>query len=51
MIGCTEEDEEDFSKASLIENLQKQTDEENFHKKVTGGLFDDYGIEPKEKEN
>ena len=28
----------------MIEKLQKQTDKENFHKRVTGGLFDYYGI-------
>ena len=33
-----EEDEEDIALANLIESLQKQTDEENFTKKVTGWL-------------
>ena len=39
------------SKANLTESLQKEGDKENFHtqKKTTGGLFDDFGIEPKEK--
>ena len=44
------EDEEDIAKAKLIESLQKQADEEIFSKKVTGGLFDYYGIVPKDKE-
>ena len=43
------EDEEDIAKAKLIESLQKQADEEIFPKKVTGGLFDYYGIVPKDK--
>ena len=43
------EDEEDIAKAKLIESLQKQADEKIFPKKVTGGLFDYYGIVPKEK--
>ena len=43
------EDEEDIAKAYLIENLQKQADEEFFPKRVTGRLFDYYSIVPKEK--
>ena len=43
------EEEEDIAKTKLIESLQKQADEEIFPKKVTGGLFEYYGIVPKEK--
>ena len=43
-------DEEDIVKDNLIESLQKQADEENFHKSVTVELFDYYGIIPKEEE-
>ena len=45
----TQEDEEDIAKAKLIESLQKQADELFFPIIVTGGLFDYYGIVPKEK--
>ena len=45
------EDEEDAALASFIESLQKQTDEENFLKKVTRWLFDDCYIVPNEKKN
>ena len=44
-----EEDEEDIALANFNESLQKQADEENFPKKVTGWLFDDCGIIPNEK--
>ena len=47
----TEEDEEDIALANLIENLQKQTDYENFPKKVTGWLFDDCSIVTNGKKN
>ena len=40
------EDEEDIVKANLIESLQMQADVENFHKRVTEGLFDYYNIVP-----
>ena len=46
-----QEDEVDIALANFIENLQKQTDEENFPKKVTGWLFGDCGIVPNEKKN
>ena len=38
------EDEEDIAKADIIENLQKRTDERNFHNKLTGGFFEYNGI-------
>ena len=44
-----EENEEDISKANLIESLQKQIDKDIFPKRVTGGLFDYCSIEPKEE--
>ena len=43
------EDEKDNTKANLIESLQKKVNKENFPKRVTKGLFDYYGIVPKEK--
>ena len=49
MVGCKNEDEEDIALANFIESLQKQTDEENFSKKVTWWLFDDCGIVSNEK--
>ena len=49
--GVQEEDEEDIALANFIENLQKQTDEEIFSKKVTGWLFDDCDIVPNDKKN
>ena len=33
----------------MIESLEKQADQENSSKQVTGGLFDYYGIVAKEK--
>ena len=41
-------DEEDIVKANFIERFQKKADEEIFAKRITGGLFDYYGIVPKE---
>ena len=41
-----EEDEEDIGLTNFIESLQKQTDEENFSKKIIRWLFDDCGIVP-----
>ena len=41
-------DEENITKANLIESLQKIADEDNFPWKVIGGLFDYYDIVPKE---
>ena len=49
VIRLKEKDEEDIALASFSKSLQKQTDEEN--KKVTGWLFDDFGIVPNEKKN
>ena len=46
-----EEDEEDIALAYFIESLQKQTDKEDFQKKVTIWLFEDCGIVPNEKNN
>ena len=43
------EDEKANAKANMIESLQKQADEENFPKRVTGDLFDYYGIAHWEK--
>ena len=37
-------EEEDITKANLIESLQKQVNEENFPERATGGLLDYYGI-------
>ena len=33
----------------MIESLEKQADQENSSKQVTGGFFDYYGIVAKEK--
>ena len=43
------EDEEDIAKANMIESLWKQDDEEIFLKRITGGLFNYYGIGAKEE--
>ena len=40
---------EDIIKTNFIKCLQKQVDEDNFSQKITRGLFDYYGIVPKEK--
>ena len=42
-------DEENIAKINLIGSLQKQADVEIFPKRVTGKLFDYYGILPKEE--
>ena len=39
MIRYTREGEEDIAWANLIESLQKQADEGNFSKRVTGEFF------------
>ena len=47
MVGYTRRRLGRHYKANLIESLQKQAEEESFFKRVTGGLFDYYGIVPK----
>ena len=43
------EDDKDIAKVSLIESLQKQANKQKFINKVTGILFDDYGIVSKKR--